>query len=105
MIKLIDNPDEFYTFNKDDIFFIRIMSLLKAYSTEYNFALFYKQIDESENITAIIYSFFNLFICCHCYSVIIDKDSDPCFFGNFGAIALIRFFGSFLSLILTRPNV
>ena len=54
MIKLIDNPDEFNTFNKDDIFFIRIMSLLKAYSTEYNFALFYKQIDESENITAII---------------------------------------------------
>ena len=54
MIKLIDNPDEFDTFNKDDIFFIRIMSLLKAYSTEYNFALFYKQIDESENITAII---------------------------------------------------
>ena len=54
MIKLIDNPDEFDTFNKEDIFFIRIMSLLKAYSTEYNFALFYKQIDESENITAII---------------------------------------------------
>ena len=52
MIKLIDNPDEFDTFNNDDIFIIRIMSLLKAYSTEYNFALFYKQIDESENITA-----------------------------------------------------
>ena len=54
MIKLIDNPNEFDTFNKDDIYFIRIMSLLKAYSTEYNFALFYKQIDENENITAII---------------------------------------------------
>lgn len=40
MIKLIDNPNEFDTFNKDDIYFIRIMSLLKAYSTEYNFALF-----------------------------------------------------------------
>ena len=51
MIKLIDNPDEFDTFNKDDIFFIRIMSLLKAYSTEYNFALFYKQIYNGNNFS------------------------------------------------------
>ena len=65
MIKLIDNPDEFDTFNKDDIFFIRIMSLLKAYSTEYNFALFYKQIDESENITAIISRLDNDYTVCH----------------------------------------
>ena len=65
MIKLIDNPDEFDTFNKDDIFFIRIMSLLKAYSTEYNFALFYKQIDENENITAIISRLDNDYTVCH----------------------------------------
>ena len=65
MIKLIDNPDEFNTFNNDDIFFIRIMSLLKAYSTEYNFALFYKQIDESENITAIISRLDNDYTVCH----------------------------------------
>ena len=41
------------------------MSLLKAYSTEYNFALFYKQIDESENITAIISRLDNDYTVCH----------------------------------------
>ena len=43
MIKLIEKNKEFDDFFKDDIFYIRIMSLLKAYSTNYNFALFYKQ--------------------------------------------------------------
>ncbi len=65
MIKLIDNPDEFNAFNKDDIFYVRIMSLLKAYSTEYNFALFYKQVDENENITAIISRLDNDYTVCH----------------------------------------
>ncbi len=65
MIKLIENPDEFSAFDKDDIFYIRIMSLLKAYSTEYNFALFYKQIDENENITAIISRLDNDYTVCH----------------------------------------
>ena len=33
MIKLIEKNKEFDDFFKDDIFYIRIMSLLKAYST------------------------------------------------------------------------
>ena len=37
MIKLIEKNKEFDDFFKDDIFYIRIMSLLKAYSTNYNF--------------------------------------------------------------------
>lgn len=78
MIKLIDNPDELDTFNKDDIFFIRIMSLLKAYSTEYNFALFYKQIDESENITAIISRLDNDYTVCH-YDNFNQKELDDFF--------------------------
>ena len=78
MIKLIDNPDEFDTFNKDDIFFIRIMSLLKAYSTEYNFALFYKQIDENENITAIISRLDNDYTVCH-YDNFNQKELDDFF--------------------------
>lgn len=40
MIKLIEKNEEFDDFFKNDIFYIRIMSLLKAYSTNYNFALF-----------------------------------------------------------------
>lgn len=65
MIKLIEKSDEFNAFNKEDIFYIRIMSLLKAYSTDYRFALFYKQIDENENITAIISRLDNDYTVCH----------------------------------------
>lgn len=54
MIEKIDNIDKINDFNKNDIYFIRIMSLIKAYGCKYDFASFYRQIDESNMITAII---------------------------------------------------
>lgn len=65
MIKLIENSNEFNNFIKDDIYFIRIMSLLKAYGTSYHFAMFYKQLDKSGNITSIISRLDNDFTVCH----------------------------------------
>lgn len=65
MIKLIEKNEEFDDFFKDDIFYIRIMSLLKAYSTNYNFALFYKQLDDNGNITSIISRLDNDYTVCH----------------------------------------
>lgn len=65
MIKLIEKNKEFDDFFKDDIFYIRIMSLLKAYSTNYNFALFYKQLDDNGNITSIISRLDNDYTVCH----------------------------------------
>lgn len=65
MIKLIENPEEFSAFKGGGLYYIRIMSLLKAYSTQYHFALFYKQTDENENITAIISRLDNDYTVCH----------------------------------------
>ena len=65
MIKLIEKNEEFDDFFKNDIFYIRIMSLLKAYSTNYNFALFYKQLDDNGNITSIISRLDNDYTVCH----------------------------------------
>ncbi len=65
MIKLIENSNEFNDFIKEDIYYVRIMSLLKAYGTSYHFALFYKQIDNGGNITSIISRLDNDFTVCH----------------------------------------
>lgn len=54
MIKKIESITEFSGYNQTDIFSIRIKSLLKAYGTSYDFAMFYKQIDNDNNVTSII---------------------------------------------------
>lgn len=54
MIKKIENISEITAFDNEDIYSIRILSLLKAYGTSYDFASFYKQTDDQGNITAII---------------------------------------------------
>lgn len=54
MIEKIDNIKQLDSFIKDDIFFIRIMSLIKAYGCKYDFACFYRQLDENDMITAIL---------------------------------------------------
>lgn len=54
MIKKITDISEFSDFLKTDIYSIRILSLLNAYGTNYDFAAFYKQIDIDNNVTAIL---------------------------------------------------
>lgn len=54
MIYKIESPTEFESWKGRDIFSIRILSLLKSYECKYNFASFYKQVDNSGNITAIL---------------------------------------------------
>lgn len=54
MIKKIDYINEFDKYTKVDLYSIRIKSLLRAYGTGYDFAVFYKQINDSGEITAII---------------------------------------------------
>lgn len=54
MIKKIERIEEISSFDKTDLFTIRIMSLLKAYGTAYDFASFYKQINANGRITAIL---------------------------------------------------
>lgn len=54
MICKIESEAEFSTWKIRDIYSIKILSLLKSYGTKYHFATFYKQIDENNNITAII---------------------------------------------------
>lgn len=54
MIKKIDNPIELDSYKIIDLYSIRIKSLLNAYGTRYDFAGFYKQLDEDNTITAII---------------------------------------------------
>ena len=54
MIKRIEDTSEFSDYKQKDIYSIRIKSLLKAYGTGYDFAVFYKQTDENNNITAVI---------------------------------------------------
>ncbi len=53
MIDRIEDTNELMSYNKRDIFRYRIMSLMKAYGTKYDFALFYRQVIDG-NITAII---------------------------------------------------
>lgn len=54
MIEKISNISQLDGFVKEDIYYIRIMSLLKAYGCAYDFACFYRQLDESNRITAVI---------------------------------------------------
>lgn len=54
MIEKIDNIKQFDGYIKQDIYYIRIMSLIRAYGCDYDFACFYRQLDENEMITAII---------------------------------------------------
>ncbi|MCH5320404.1 MAG: GNAT family N-acetyltransferase [Eubacterium sp.] len=54
MINKIDDIKQLEGFIKEDIYYIRIMSLIKAYGCKYDFACFYRQIDENDMITAII---------------------------------------------------
>lgn len=82
MIKLISSPIEFASFCKNDIFYVRIMSLLGAYSTAYSFALFYKQVDENGEITAIISRLDNDYTVCHADEFDLDELSE--FFSKLG---------------------
>ena len=52
MIEKIKSENELFSFGNTDIYSIRIMSLLKAYSVKYDFAAFYRQITDGE-ITAV----------------------------------------------------
>ena len=54
MIKKIDKKNEFDSYIKTDLYSIRIKALLVAYGTDYDFAVFYKQINKNGEITAII---------------------------------------------------
>ena len=54
MIKKIENIEELKIYDKTDLFTVRILSLLKAYGTDYDFASFYKQTDANGRITAIM---------------------------------------------------
>lgn len=54
MIKMIENGAELDRLCTNDLFEIRIKSLLKAYGTKYDFARFYCQYDSNSNVTAEI---------------------------------------------------
>ena len=54
MIKLIDNPDTLTPYLKRDLFAVRILSLLDAYGTEYDFCRFYAQYNDDGIVTAIL---------------------------------------------------
>lgn len=54
MIKKTEQEDEIYSFIKDDIYSLRIKSLLKAYGMSYDFVSFYCCYDMNSNIIAII---------------------------------------------------
>lgn len=64
MIKRIDSIEQFNGFNQFDIYFIRIMSLIQAYGCSYDFACFYRQTDNDNNITAIISKLDNDYTLC-----------------------------------------
>ncbi len=54
MINQIQNKSEIRELNNFDVYSIRILSLLNAYGCNYNFASFYVQINDDNEITAII---------------------------------------------------
>lgn len=54
MICKIENPEELKSWKLRDIYSVRILALLKSYGCKYNFATFYKQINDNGIITAII---------------------------------------------------
>lgn len=53
MIEKIEGFEQYNKWNKNDIYTVRILSLLKSYGTSYHFATFYRQIID-DKITAII---------------------------------------------------
>lgn len=53
MILKIEKTEEFYDWNREDLFSVRIMALLKSYGLKYNFATFYKQVVD-DKVVAII---------------------------------------------------
>ena len=54
MIKLIESPEIITEYLKRDLFAVRILSLLEAYGTEYDFCRFYAQYNDDGIITAIM---------------------------------------------------
>lgn len=54
MIKRVESIKELKKYNITDLYSVRIMSLIKAYGTGYDFLSFYKQINENNNITAVL---------------------------------------------------
>lgn len=53
MIEKIENPEVFDLWTKRDIFSIRILALLKSYSTKYHFCSFYRQVIDGK-VTAVM---------------------------------------------------
>ncbi len=53
MIEKIETPEAFDSWTKRDVFTVRILSLLKSYSTKYHFCTFYRQIVDGK-VTAIM---------------------------------------------------
>ena len=56
MIERIGDPVCFDGFKQEDIFAVRVLSLLGAYGCKYPFASFYRQLDENGEITAVLSS-------------------------------------------------
>lgn len=56
MIEKINDISQFDDYKIKDIYSIRILSLLNAYGAKYEFAQFYRQVNENGNTTAIISS-------------------------------------------------
>ena len=54
MIKKIENANAFDKYTKTDLYSVRIKALLSAYGICYDFAVFYKQLNNCGEITAII---------------------------------------------------
>lgn len=54
MICKIENPNEFDAWKLRDAFSVRILSLLKSYGCNYQFATFYKQVNDNGVITSIL---------------------------------------------------
>lgn len=59
MIEKINDISQFVGYKIKDIYSVRIFSLINAYGAKYEFAKFYRQTDEKNNITAIISSLDN----------------------------------------------
>ena len=55
MIEKIESPEVLNSWEKRDIFTVRILSLLKSYSTKYHFCSFYRQIIDGK-VTAVMSS-------------------------------------------------
>lgn len=54
MIEKIENISQFNEYDLIDIYSIRILSLAKSYGCNYSFARFYRQLNDDNNVTAIL---------------------------------------------------